>query len=157
MDEKIEKVVVRYKNYFELHSDSEEIDFDKIDVEINTESKKHKTEQNNLEPDFLSLAILWAHFQACREGKLGEGTLAPWERIDKENQYPEKEWLLFLNDILDNNLLEWFQAPEKIKQKSIRAYKQLKSKDSKDDLPLIMLRKKIKHIIQKKLENFSSE
>ena len=109
MDEKVEKVVVKYKNYFEVSDNgSEEIDLDNIDVAIKT----NQDQAINQKPNFLVLAVLWAHFRACAEGELSKEKSAPWERIDKKTGGEENEqWHTFLDNILDDNLLSWIEEP----------------------------------------------
>ena len=63
-----------------------------IAVNINAAHKKNNS-------NYFINAILWAHYQACKQGLLKKNAPAPWEQSQSQNK--TDSWSLFLNKIKD--------------------------------------------------------
>ncbi|AGB41213.1 hypothetical protein Halha_1267 [Halobacteroides halobius DSM 5150] len=96
------------------------------DDPINPEDISVEIEANNSAPELNTavLAILWAHFQACRQGLLKESEQTPWSQIEKESR-----WTLFLKEVIkDTSWVEWIEDPIEIREKAKQGYSQIKNK-----------------------------
>jgi hypothetical protein len=122
-------VTVKFRKYFKVGKTSPEpIRPENVKVNITSKEQPHK------EPNFLALCILWAHFQACRQGLLTEDQLAPWEQFEEiQGQIytdnfvnVQKYWTEFLNHIItDASWTTWITKPEEVKRRAIDAYSKL--------------------------------
>jgi len=109
---------------------SEPIDPQDISVNIGSDNKSKTT---NSQPNFLALAILWAHFEAYEQGVLKVDSPVPWEIIhtNADLSFPNQElWLQFLENIItDASWTNWIQNPLELRKRSIEAYNKIRSDD----------------------------
>lgn len=87
------------------------------DIRVDVRQSHTNGPGRSTEPNFLGLAILWAHYEAYRQGLLLEDEPAPWDivHIMEDENHP---WLLFLRDVItDPDWVRWIQDPVEIKQR----------------------------------------
>jgi hypothetical protein len=122
-------VTVKFRKYFKVGKTSPE-PIRPENIKVNITSKKHQ----HKEPNFLALCVLWAHFQACRQGLLTEDQLAPWEQFEEIEEQThtdnsvntQKYWTEFLRHIItDASWTTWITKPEEVKMRAIDAYSKL--------------------------------
>lgn len=93
---------------------------------INPEDVSVDVKPKSVNTNFLVLAALWAHYEACRQGILEAKTPAPWEKINKnqiENQ-SDKQWIDFLSFLItDTDWVNWIREPAEVKKRAINAFK----------------------------------
>ncbi|MFW6308423.1 MAG: hypothetical protein ACOC1S_00235 [bacterium] len=79
------------------------------------------------ESNYLFLSILWAHFQAYKQGELKMDAPAPWEKIEpikRNKSSANKNWGKFLKNIIGNkkDITQWINDVKKLKQKTINSF-----------------------------------
>lgn len=121
---------VTFTRYFKVHkTSSEPIIPENISINLQLEPKQSEIKGTL---NSTALSILWAHFEACRQGLLDEDLSVPWEKMpeDREGQLPsteETQWVFFLKSMItDATWVEWLKDPMEVRRRSMAAYRQLK-------------------------------
>ena len=87
------------------------------DIQVDVRQSDANRPERSTEPNFLGLAVLWAHYEAHKQGLLLEDGPAPWDiaNIMEDENHP---WLLFLREIItDLDWVRWIQDPVEVKQR----------------------------------------
>lgn len=135
MAESSEVITVRYKSYFKVNNDSpEKINLDDIEVDINTNSTPNgNSNQTQEKPNSLALTVLWAYFSACQQGLLTKNKTLPWEEIEsrtKKDDFDFQQWFSFLDNIINENWIDWIKDPQELKERTLEAYNELNNSDT---------------------------
>ncbi|ACL70594.1 hypothetical protein [Halothermothrix orenii] len=128
------RVTKTFTKKFILSKDSPEaITPDNISINVKPTGQK----EGAREPNKLILSILWAHFKAYKEGLLRYKRRSPWEiiedsRLDKStiNNNLHKEWVSFLNEVIDRDLVKWINNPDEVKTRTMEAMKKINTKSA---------------------------
>ncbi|GAB6139108.1 hypothetical protein [Halanaerobaculum tunisiense] len=108
------------KRRFKINS-SEPLDSEDISVQVGSNKQANPTTNPSEQPNVLALAILWANFQACHQELLSTDSTPPWNKINKGR------WGDFLNQLIaDSDWKEWIHNPQQVKEKTRKAYNNLK-------------------------------
>ncbi len=114
---------VRFSKFLKaIKNTPEPIDPDNISININTENKAE------LKPNFMALCILWAHYEACKQGLLTEDHSPPWEQFREDTTTNpvepviQQDWKDFLKNIVDDKWTAWIKKPDEVRKRTINAY-----------------------------------
>jgi hypothetical protein len=104
---------------------SEPIIPENISINLQLEPKQSEIKETL---NSMALSILWAHFEACRQGLLDEDLSVPWEKIPEDGTSPEEtQWVFFLKSmIIDATWVEWLKDPMEVRRRSMAAYRHMK-------------------------------
>lgn len=70
--------------------------------------------------NYYFFSILWAHFQAYREGLLKKDAPAPWEETRKTDNRTAREWMDFIQQMTDQNPRSWASNIKKLKNRALK-------------------------------------
>ena len=105
-----------------------------IHVEVNQTSPMSPAQSD--QPNFIALALLWAHYEACRQGSLSEAEGSPWEIADAGDSFNSDKglWITFLRNLItDKTWMNWIQDPVEVKRRTLEAFAYIQSSQDADD------------------------
>lgn len=88
------------------------------------------------QPNFIALALLWAHYQAYQLGILIEDQPSPWEITDTLDSLTDESnlWIRFLRTIItDKSWVDWIQDPTEVKNRTLEAFAYIQSSEDNDN------------------------
>ncbi len=99
-----------------------------IHVEVNKSSSMSPGEQG--QPNFVALALLWGHYQACQQGILNKDESSPWDiNTDQDCSCDESDlWIPLLRQVItDRTWVNWIQDPAEVKRRALEAFAHIQS------------------------------
>lgn len=94
-----------------------------IQVSVSQGSFTSPTAENR--PNFIALALLWAHYQAYQLGILAEDLPSPWEIVDTLGSLQDESnpWIRFLKTVItDKSWVDWIQDPTEVRHRTLEAF-----------------------------------
>lgn len=105
-----------------------------IEVSVKPGSFTSPTAENR--PNFIALALLWAHYQAYQLGILAEDQPSPWEIIDTLGSLQDESdpWIRFLKTMItDKSWVDWIQDPTEVRHRTLGAFAHIQTPEDTDN------------------------
>ncbi|NLK09230.1 MAG: hypothetical protein GX316_11130 [Firmicutes bacterium] len=108
---------VQLKRYYKVTKTSPE-PLRPEDIHVAVEQSQTGSTGQNRGPNFIGLAVLWAHYKAYQEDLLTDTGQSPWDIPGCDDADADHFWLRFLRRIInDRDWVAWIQDPIEVKER----------------------------------------